>query len=109
MKRIKVNRAALFAIITSVGEFGLALSRYCDLSIISYMVFGVTTVYGAYNFACECLNCADGQLTKQDKPLSESVRQIKIKPQRPAYITMIKNEYADEAEPQNSRYIKIGI
>ena len=53
MKRIKVNRAALFAIITSVGEFGLALSRYCDLSIIAYMVFGAATVYGAYNFACE--------------------------------------------------------
>lgn len=44
----------------------------------------------------------------EDK-LSDSVRQIKIKPQRPAYIEMVKNEYAGDGEPQNSRYIKVGI
>ena len=46
----------------------------------------------------------------EDKPLGESVRQIKIKPQRPAYIEMIKNEYADEVEPMSkSQRIKVGI
>lgn len=46
----------------------------------------------------------------EDKPLSDSVRQIKIKPQRPAYIEMIKNEYADEVEPvSKSQRIKVGI
>lgn len=44
----------------------------------------------------------------EDKPLSESVRQIKIK-SRPEWIYMVKNEYADDKEPQNSRYIKVGI
>lgn len=74
------------------------------------MVFGATTVYGAYNFACEGLNRADEQLPKQDKPLSDSVRQIKIKPQRPAYIEMIKNEYANDAElVSKSQRIKVGI
>lgn len=33
----------------------------------------------------------------EDRSLSYSVRQIKIKPQRPAYIKMIKKEYDEEA------------
>ncbi len=33
-----------------------------------------------------------------DKPLSDSVRQVKIKPPRPEWISMVKNEFADEPE-----------
>lgn len=44
-----------------------------------------------------------------DKPLSDSIRQIKIKPKYPEWIYMVKNEFADEPEdkPSKQRNVKI--
>lgn len=44
----------------------------------------------------------------KDKPLSDSIRQIKIKPEYPEWISMVKNEFADEAEDKPAqRNVKI--